>query len=54
MAAVEKEKQMLERLTLVWLRIKGYPVWPGIIVTLQDVPEREFKACYRFVQFFTQ
>jgi hypothetical protein len=45
MAAIDKEpKKAFERLSLVWVRIKGFPVWPAVIVTMPDVPEREIKV----------
>ena len=37
-------KKGFERLSLVWVRIKGFPVWPAVIVTMPDVPEREIKV----------
>jgi hypothetical protein len=33
-----------ERGTLVWVRIKGFPWWPGIIVSETDVPEKQRKV----------
>jgi hypothetical protein len=39
-----KPKTAFERLSLVWVRIKGFPVWPAVIVTMSDVPEREIKV----------
>jgi hypothetical protein len=46
-ASSDKEltrKKGFERLSLVWVRIKGFPVWPAVIVTMPDVPERETKV----------
>ena len=37
-------KKAFERLSLVWVRIKGYPVWPAMIVTIPDVPELEMNV----------
>ncbi len=33
-----------ERGSLVWVRIKGFPWWPGIIVSESDVPEKQKKV----------
>ena len=36
----EEGKIGFERGTLVWVRIKGFPWWPGIFVHESDVPEK--------------
>ncbi len=38
------QKLGFERLSMVWVRIKGFPVWPAVVVTMADVPEREIKV----------
>ena len=48
-ASSDKElKKGFERLSLVWVRIKGFPVWPAVIVAMPDVPEREIKVSFSF------
>ena len=36
----ESECRRFERGKLVWVRIKGFPWWPGITVNESDVPEK--------------
>jgi hypothetical protein len=53
-ASSEELKKSFERLSLVWVRIKGYPVWPAVIVNMPDVPEREIKVKTVFVYLLHQ
>ena len=30
-----------DRFPLVWFHVKGYPYWPGVVISIDDVPEHK-------------
>jgi DNA mismatch repair ATPase MutL len=47
-SSTEKESNSFKRGSLVWVHIKGFPWWPGLVVKEADIPDdkKKVQPCY--------